>query len=159
LDCIIAPSHAKSALFGSHIKFVGTFALRQPNRTVAILELEKEFPNALGRINFRVEIENCLFGISNSKNEFVGRIFDFFKIREFFMAMDKMQPTEGKMTILSSDNGLLNGDVTFFFGLHSDCNKLAFDKVFLGIAEVVLRFFGFLDNDCQMTNHHFEKHA
>jgi hypothetical protein len=42
------------------------------------------------------------------------------------------------MTILSSDNGLLNGDVKFFFGLHFDCNNLAFDEVFLGIAEVVL---------------------
>jgi len=56
------------------------------------------------------------------------------------MAMQKIQPTEGKMTILSLglDNGLVNGDVKFFFGLHFDCNKLAFDEVFLGIAEVVL---------------------
>jgi len=138
LDCIIAPSHANSAFFRSHIKFVATFALRQPNRTFAILELEKEFPNALGRTNFHVEIENGFFGISNSKNEFVGRNFDFFKIREFFMAMQKIQPTEGKMTILSLDNGLVNGDVKFFFGLHFDCNKLAFDEVFLGIAKVVL---------------------
>jgi hypothetical protein len=61
LDCIIAPSHANSASVGSHIKFVGTFALRQANRTFAILELEKEFPNALGRTNFRVEIEKLSF--------------------------------------------------------------------------------------------------
>jgi hypothetical protein len=81
LDCIIAPSHANSAFFRSHIKFVATFALRQPNRTFAILDLEKELPNALGRTNLRVEIENCLFGISNSKNEFVGRNFDFFNQR------------------------------------------------------------------------------
>jgi hypothetical protein len=54
------------------------------------------------------------------------------------MAMERMQPTEGKITILSSDNGLLNGDVKFFFGLPFDCNKLAFDKVFFEIAKVVL---------------------
>jgi hypothetical protein len=54
------------------------------------------------------------------------------------MAMHKIQPTEGRMTILSSDNGLLKADVKFFFGVHFDCNNLAFDEVFLEIAEVVL---------------------
>jgi len=54
------------------------------------------------------------------------------------MAMHNMHPAKGKMPILSSENRLLNGDVKFFFGLHFDCNNLAFDEVFLGIAEVVL---------------------
>jgi hypothetical protein len=90
LACIIAPSHATSASVGSHIKFLGSFTLRQPNRTFAILEIEKEFPNALGRTNFRVQIDNCLLGISNFKNEFLGRIFDLFKILYFFMAMERM---------------------------------------------------------------------
>ncbi len=78
------------------------------------------------------------FATSNFKNEFVERNFVFFKIREFLMAMHKIEPTEGRMTILSSDNGLLKADVKFFFGLHFDCNNLAFDEVFLEIAEVVL---------------------
>ena len=83
-------TNANSALFRSHIKCFANFALRQPNRTFAILELEKEFPNALGRTNFRVQIDNCLLGISNFKNEFLGRIFDLFKILYFFMAMERM---------------------------------------------------------------------
>ena len=81
----------------------------------------------MGRTKFRAEFETVFFGISNSGNEFVGGNFDFFKIRDFFMAMPKIQPMEDKMTILSFDNGLVNADIKFFFGRHWDCNKLAFD--------------------------------
>jgi hypothetical protein len=47
----------------------------------------KKFPNALGRTNFRVEFENCLFGISikiRESLEFVGRIFDFSRFANFY---------------------------------------------------------------------------
>ncbi len=109
-------------------------------------------------LRFRKRVTKC-FGANQPSGRNWKLPFWHFKFQKWICRTQFwfFQPTDGKMTILSSDNGLLNGDVKFFFGLHFDCNNLAFDEVFLGIAEVVLWFLWFLDISCHNDKSTFWK--